>query len=132
MKKIILIVLVLGSLISCSKYEDGPLLSLRSKEKRLVGTWKHVVNDNVYKTWNFEENKVFNELHYFDEVPRIPLDGEWEFSDKKDKINILNYYGQSDDGLSLELTTTTYTILRLTKDDLWLEGEETIKYEKVE
>ena len=40
--KILLVaILALGvQLTSCKKYEDGPAISLKSKNKRLVGDWE--------------------------------------------------------------------------------------------
>jgi hypothetical protein len=35
-------ILILFAIFSCSKYEDGPLISLRSKKARLLGEWKVV------------------------------------------------------------------------------------------
>jgi hypothetical protein len=42
---------------SCSKYEDGPLISLKSKQNRLLGVWKVVefIKDNEDLTQFYQD-----------------------------------------------------------------------------
>ncbi len=58
--KISLFVLIIASL-SCSRYEDGPFLSLRSPEKRLLGLWEITelkVNETDYIS-SYREDSVY-------------------------------------------------------------------------
>jgi len=61
MKKVTLIILVgLISLTACKKYEEGPLISLRSKENRLCQKWK------LYDAyWNGDPAEIKNTLIEF-------------------------------------------------------------------
>ena len=73
-----LLVFIIG-LTTCKKYEDGPWLSLTSKEKRVVGEW--TTNKNgIDLTWNLKENKDFFENAY---------NSEGEFFNQKPEIGIL-------------------------------------------
>ncbi len=134
MKKINLLLLsiFIGSFlfVGCKKYEEGPLLSLRSATSRITGTWK-------------VENRFFNG----DEVGLNPAEitarveyksdqtftvtspnwatynGIWRFSSDKTKL-FIQADGQSEE--------TESTIVRLTNSDLTLEqidGSDVIKTE---
>lgn len=61
----ILVILTIGA---CKKYEEGPAISLRSKEKRLCQTWKLVswtengdIVDmgDIFYTWELSKNGDF-------------------------------------------------------------------------
>ena len=104
---------------SCSKYEDGPAFSLRTKKSRLVGEWEVVKIDgqspesSAYSLeLSFEKNGDFDyKIGYTSyDNSSYKISGEWEFSGGKEdiEINILN------DKLDFE-------ILRLTNDELWFE-----------
>lgn len=119
MKKSLLLLFVLAitfSFFSCKKYDDGPLLSLRTKAARMDNTW---VIDKAYKdgidvtsfypadfqitiTKDGKWNQIANS---------IPSQGTWSFSDKKETIVFKT------DGASKE---EVFTILRLKNDQLWL------------
>ena len=74
---------------SCSKYEEGPILSLRTKKARLAGVWeieKFVSKEGVTSYPQPEdegtieytkENKVRATLPVFGF--QIVISGEWEF-----------------------------------------------------
>lgn len=110
-----LIALIIVSNTSCSKYEEGPNFSLRTKKARLAGDWDLVeyidadgistqdTNDD-YISFNRNGTGTVNYQGY-----TIP--GGWEFTDNKRRLRI--FY--------LDLTDT-YIILRLTNDELWLKS----------
>ena len=61
--KIYIILLLIATTMSCKKYEDGPLISLRSPKNRLKGEW-HVVkytNNGVDST----KKKLSNTSFYY-------------------------------------------------------------------
>ena len=66
--KLIILTLISCFLFSCSKYEDGPGISLRTKKARLTGTWEiakiNGQNPDLFEDWEFEfeKNGDFNEL----------------------------------------------------------------------
>ena len=126
------LLLLLGA---CFKYEDGPLISLRSKTKRLTGVWKEV--SVTYKGEESEtvgsvkvEYKKDGTLEY-----RIMSDGRvinepgtWEWLDKKNFI--LEKADSEDEYVGLE-------ILRLANNELWVkiaitdDDAEVRKYKKI-
>lgn len=98
------IFIVLGVLLgACKKYDEGPAISLRSKEKRLCQTWKLTywtdhgeevdIGDSFY-TWEFSKNgdltvKIVNNC-----CPDEAGDGnttEWRWSDDKESIEALSF-----------------------------------------
>ena len=145
---------------SCSKYEDGPAFSLRSKTSRLVGEWEVVKIDGQSVSRYIEEslassfpsNYSFNlnnanitfevdsdgditqEMSYSVDVSYYSyygytysqtffyderFDGEWEWEDNKESIEIDWDYGNN----------TEMEILRLTNDELIVETSDGIEYE---
>lgn len=50
-----------GFFLSCSKYEDNTIISLRSKNSRLIGTWKFVSSQT-----QIEENGATRIIEVFD------------------------------------------------------------------
>ena len=47
MKKIVKVFLLIIVITACSKYEDGPFISFRSKEKRLCKKWELDESENI-------------------------------------------------------------------------------------
>lgn len=113
---------VLGS---CSKYEEGPALSLRTKKARLAGEWKvdkyitsegEEVNGNDDGTIEFtKENTVIVKSGNFSQ------EGTWEFVKDKEYLQIEFTYTSG--GITVTETDES-KILRLKNDELWLEDED--------
>lgn len=110
--------LILFLILSCSKYEDGPKLSLLTKESRLVNKWKldsetkyieksqPVTNpDTTYPS--ISANYIEFEKHNIYYTPNDT--GQWDFYD--DKKNII---------ITLNQTKDTFKILKLKNKSLWL------------
>lgn len=110
--------LILFLILSCSKYEDGPKLSLLTKESRLVNKWKldsetkyieksqPVTNpDTTYPSIsaNYIEFEKHNIYYTSNDT------GQWDFYD--DKKNII---------ITLNQTKDTFKILKLKNKSLWL------------
>jgi len=124
----------------CSKYDDGPLISFRSKQNRLVNTWAYklvlrngvnVNNSMVAGTANYTQSSIgfndsgrFSEIYTIDEVAK-QLDGSWSFDEDK-AILILEYdNGQDDRNLRLN---------KLKNEELWFEesfGDNLIEYQLI-
>lgn len=122
-------------LAACFKYEDGPLISLRSKTKRLTGVWKQVsVAYNGEETETIGSVKVEYKkdgtLEY-----RVISDGvvtndsgTWEWLDKKNFI--LEKADDEEEYVGLE-------ILRLANNELWVklavteDDAQVLKYKKI-
>ena len=100
---------------SCSKYEDGPILSFRSKMKRIEGTWKY--ESIIYTDQN---------ITVTDDLPK----DEFTFSEDGSYSDNLGYTGTWDFSGTVDLTITkskdtsniefTQEIIRLAKKQLWL------------
>ncbi len=104
--------------VGCSKFEDGPGISLRSAKARLAGEWqmvKYEYNgkeesldaDQKDDVWKFEKDGT---LEYLD--PGYSTEkSTWEFNKAGDKLLIMDE-GSSD--------ATVFTILRLAnKEMIW-------------
>ena len=110
---------------SCSKYPDGPSVSLRSAESRVVGEWEVV---NIGKTaelqtdvtFEFEKNGDYTATYTYhiteDGQAYTDVDavkGEWELDDDNQTLV-----------LKVNRVKTEYDILRLTsKQMLWEEAK---------
>jgi len=116
MKKILFWWLILVFTFSCTKYEDGPLLTFRSKTKRLCKTWKYeaiiyteqgiTVTTNLPKIeMTFEKEGVYKENSgYF---------GEWKFKGDVGLEIVKSKNGDSTQIVNWEIT-------RLSNKELWL------------
>lgn len=134
------ILLILVSLIftSCGKYEEGPKISLASKNARLINTWKidEVFKNGAAQTVTADEKDDYIEakkdgilsVTYVSSGYTSTYTGTWEFT--ADNANLrLTYTGTL---IGIPFTSDEeYTILRLTSDELWLEqvdGSNTFEY----
>ncbi len=131
MKKVNLIIVFLAvfALVysSCGKYEEGPSLSLRTKTSRLIGVWKLVeLTSNGQVQEIGEESMIYEFIKggAFKLTGKImginfSADGEWQFDDSKEKVEIRlkqgNVWGE----------WSKYEILRLTNSELWLKDQYT-------
>lgn len=122
--------LVILSLFSCKKYPDGPLLSLKSKEKRIMRTW---VLDKYYRngsdetgtihitslTETFSNNKAYSRS-YTDKNGKLQIDdGQWSFDSKKETVDLS---GPSSIDLSPNTSSVSSSrlyIQRLTSEEFW-------------
>ncbi|MCK5856245.1 MAG: hypothetical protein KAG64_02080 [Bacteroidales bacterium] len=130
MKKIITLVVlatfVLFGTYSCKKYEEGPLISLRTKTARVANDWKldKAIQDGIDITSNYPEveqtfekeggyKMLFNGADYT---------GNWEFDSDKEHI-LIKIDGSSDE--------SKFKIIRLKEKELWLDqtvGSQTIRF----
>ena len=124
--RFIFISLLLGIISSsCSKYEDGPFVSVYSKKMRIAGWWSikaveiNGINDttNYNGTWflfgNDGDGKF--EMDYID----YPL--EWEFNDTKEQLRFRVDFTET--GMPEWSEDDWVTILKLTNTDMWWKEE---------
>lgn len=113
---------VLGS---CSKYEEGPAFSLRTKKARLAGEWKadkyidsngNEENANDDGTIEFTKDNTF-----IVKSGNFSTTGTWEFT--KDKEYLETEFTYTSGGVTVTETNES-KILRLKNDELWLEDED--------
>ena len=112
---------------SCGKYEDGPNFSLRTKKNRIAGDWEVVRIGNQNQLQGYSVEMSFDKDGDFDMKTEVTYSygpyggttynysqsGEWEFSRDKEEIEI-----------TLENQIIEFEILRLTKDELWMEDQD--------
>jgi len=115
---------VVAVFAGCQKYEDGPLISFVSKEKRISNTWivEKAYADNVDVTNDYDQYELYlasdgtAELNanytVFGATYVDKTNGTWNFTNDKENI-LINY---SDDSQDAE-----YKILRLKEKELWLQ-----------
>ena len=135
MKKlnVILLTVVVSVLMltSCSPYEEGPAISLRSRTERLCNEWRltrlyingteqTLSSFDQQTTLEFEDNGTVNYSYAVMDSTAIVITGSgtWEFNDDQTEV----------------FTTITYTlggtekdtfkILRLKEEELWFENNE--------
>ena len=126
-KKQILTVLIIALLflISCSKYDDNPAISLKTKKSRLCREWTLTKLDTFnidslggssYKLKFTKDNKAYykSEVYYtsFDTARSIGA-GDWKFSSDKKSI-ILGLYQQLVDTITYQsLNDSVYYVSTL-------------------
>lgn len=109
-------------LSGCSKFEDGPYFSLLTVKQRLVRTWKIEFSRNIesgiehsadFEGWllKFEKNGNYTKTVVYNQVQTI-FNGQWEILGK----NQLKFEYTTNSGNITEF----YTIMRLTKKELWI------------
>lgn len=114
---ILLILALLCTSTSCKKYEEGPLISISSKKKRLSQTWfvklvedtdtgEEITGSYATMRWKFAEDGVFTET--YDTLPSSS--GGWNFIREKESIQITIPGDQTD--------IRNYKIVRLAKKQL--------------
>ena len=87
------IVLIIIILSACKKYSEGPSISFKSAEKRLVNTWKfqNITRDGNDITSDYANNYIeFNSsgtTRFY--TPDATYSGTWTLNDKNKKISII-------------------------------------------
>jgi hypothetical protein len=119
-------------IISCNKYEEGPMISLKSAEKRIAGDYtvdKYLINGveiNLTDQGITEYRVVYNSDgtgKTYITVNDSPLetDFEWELDEKNENIRERSL------GLNDEWSAWSdyKQILRLTNDEFWITDGDT-------
>jgi len=133
MKKIItLIVLatfIMVGVTSCKKYEEGPMLSLRSKTSRVAGDWvlDKATQDGVDITSTVQIDYITFEKEgaYKFVGGGLEVIGTWSFDDKKENL-IIKETGSADQ--------QKFKIIKLKNKELWFDqevGTQTLRYQWV-
>lgn len=118
---------VMVSVSSCRKYEEGPNISLRTKKARVTNNWKYEsaqvdgveVSLNPYyakqKHYFYRDGKYIQTIIDPITLEARNLQGTWVLydHDKKIAITTKNFSGNID-------STTNYSILKLFEKQMWL------------
>lgn len=114
---IIFFTLFLFLLSSCKKYEEGPVLSLRSKKSRLIGTWtlksqsENGVGTLLFSIDKLEIKKDGTFKFSFKRTVSDPSEGSWSFTSDKENVDF-----------KFTCCSNRYKILKLKNRELWLEN----------
>jgi hypothetical protein len=108
---LMLIIIIAFAETSCNKYEEGPLISFRSKKNRLLGVWKVVEfkKDNEDLTQFYQDTCGCNFEFAYDTSPNSPH-SKWQ------QINILcnennwNFISSNDDINYFHITQSTWSL----------------------
>ena len=110
-------------LSSCSKYEDGPDFSLRSKKERVANTWRidKAVNNGTDVTASFDQYELqmlsdggatLAALYTLGDLTfEVQTNGTWSLVNNNEDLR-LDFENDSAD--------ETYEIMRLKETELWL------------
>ena len=133
-KTALLLILVAGVLMtistSCTKYEDGPMFSLRTKTERVSNTWKidnYKINGNDYtsifsgytETYTKDGNFSYN-------WEMFGGTGNWEFQNNNKEILLDDFTSQP---------AQTLYILKLEEKEFWyyyLDGSDRKEFHLIE
>ena len=108
---------------SCSKYEDGPAFSLRSKKERVANTWRveRASNNGSDVTSAFDQYQLqmlsdgdatLAALYTLGELTfEFETNGTWTLEDAGEVLRLDFQNNAADE---------SYEILRLKEDELWL------------
>lgn len=108
---------------SCSKYEEGPLISFRSKKARIANTWKveQALEDGEDITDQYDQYELemldnndasLAALYTIGDLTfEYETDGRWSFEDSKEQLELDFEDDEAD---------RVYEILRLKENELWL------------
>lgn len=111
--KVMLLVL-LTSTVACKKYEDGPLLSLRSRAERVANTWKvenYKVNGTDYTSLVANYTETYSkDGNYSYSWGVLSGSGTWKFQNKDAEIKLTGTNNQDDHVL---------VILKLEEKSFW-------------
>ena len=118
MRLIIISVLIIV-FVSCSKYEDGPSVSLRTKNARLINKWKIETSDTLFLTKadpitpeDSTTGPLYASYIEFQEEGIYytpPTYGSWDFDEEKQNVII-----------TIDKDSKSYKILKLKNNELWL------------
>ncbi|MCB0395575.1 MAG: hypothetical protein KDD36_02910 [Flavobacteriales bacterium] len=112
------LVFVAGAMFTgCKKYEEGPMISFKSKKARIQRVWE----ESKYIDSNGNESTPSPKHTYeLKEDQTVSVDGgasstafTWDFDDKKEGIVFTTTVGSVS-------STDKVTILRLTSKELWI------------
>jgi hypothetical protein len=109
----------------CKKYQEGPLISFRSKKSRIEGKWKYskVLLNDIEKTSEFinaevefgSDGSYCNKRYMPGVATPVESKGTWSLANNDLCIDM------TFTGLYGGTTVQRWNILKLKKGDLWLE-----------
>ncbi len=124
-QKIYFLIAFISFNFSCSKFEDGPKISLLPKKTRISRDWKVEYSINLatniehsadFADWllSIDKNGSFTNTVIYNSV-KTTYNGSWEFIGN----NQIRYTFSTLTGDQIEF----YTILRLSRKEFWVKNE---------
>lgn len=122
-KHLFLVAFVGLVLVSCNKYSEGPMVSLRSKSERVANTWKikqafrngnDVTGEYTAYTLTLSKDgdaSLVASYLILGATFTFNTNGTWQFN--SDKTNLIFDYENND-------ADNQYQILKLKEDEMWL------------
>jgi hypothetical protein len=126
MRKLALFFLSIGVLFSCTKFEEGPSISLLSVKNRLQGKWKleKYLLDGADSTesylngyneeWEFFKNKTL----VYTKGQQNPIDGTWDLHETNVVVKLQMMNGNFE-----YYEYDTLPLIRLTNREMWARYE---------
>lgn len=119
---IIIISTLLISISSCKKYEDGPLISLYTKESRLLGNWKFenvkLNEEDVTDNYSYQYMQINKSgTIYWNVSMSELLFGTWDFKNDKEQLEMY-FFSNDEDSEDIQYL---WNIKQLKYDDMKLE-----------
>jgi hypothetical protein len=125
--------------LTACRYDEGPMISFRSVEKRVAQSFLLVeftkngvdmtqeLTDSCGNYWRFSGSKdpyqpltfvVEGSIHITNNY--VPMGGDWKLSNNKKQIELNTTHNFEGLGPFQNNIITTWKIERLTKDEMWL------------
>lgn len=121
---VVFLLATLAPISSCSKYEEGPSISLRTKKARITNEWKldevKVNGQDITSLIKADGDfilEIKSDDTYVQTYAGDSDNGKWEFSSDKEEL-ILR--GDDDDDDDVQI----WTIVRLAHDEFWVKFTE--------
>ncbi|WP_070137841.1 hypothetical protein [Crocinitomix algicola] len=111
------------SLTACKKYEEGPVLTLKTKKERVANTWviEQAFRNGEDVTDDYDEFTLLTTkdgdaslaaLYSFGDFSfEYETDGTWEFQSNKENLEL---------DFDTDAADVTYQILKLEEDNMWV------------
>ena len=148
----LLFIFFLFAFSACTKYPEGPLVSLRSKQNRITGGWQaeyFEVNGNDSTSALPRDPLNSNMPCYYTFCPcgedaksktimGACANGKWDFKNGSKDILVIDIDGTSVyEYPFVQMDITEWSIIRLTNKEMWLKtdvsnNEYFVKYKKIE
>ncbi len=111
------------SFTGCKKYDDGPAISLLPKKERLCRMWKpdkYIKADGTETAAGSDDARIEfkKDERFFYHDGGTSYEGTWSWSDSKEAVRVTYPF------IGSVNISAKYTILRLTKDELWVKDED--------
>lgn len=127
---ILVFLLLVGIVVACQPFEDGPFVSLASREARVARIWDmeiYSVNNldlsnrfDIYEMNFKEDGKFALKIRKDSDTLTTKYSGKW-FLGGSERTLAYSYYPDSvGKGISEDTVRIEATLLRLTKNEMWM------------